>query len=71
MEVMYQGESQKQRTGEPDMLKELMGPHFSKSIENELFVLRDDKRESKSNSISPKIMIWMERNYAMPVKRTM
>lgn len=34
MEVMYQGESQKQRTGEPDMLKELMGPHFSKSREN-------------------------------------
>lgn len=46
MEVMYQGESQKQRTGEPDMLKELMRPNFSKSIENQ-FLLKEMTREKE------------------------
>lgn len=68
MEIMYQGESQKQRTEEPDMLKELMGPHFSKSIEK--FFFRDDQRERNRNSVSPKMMTWIERNYPIPVKRT-
>lgn len=70
MEVIYQGESEKQRTGEPDMLKELMGPKFSKSIENSRF-LRVDRSENNSCSVSPKIMTWMERNYLVSVKRTM
>lgn len=30
MEALHHGESEKQRTGEPDMLKEIMGPNFSK-----------------------------------------
>lgn len=45
MEIMYQRESQKQRTEEPDMLKELMGPHFSKSIEN--FFFKEMTREKE------------------------
>lgn len=69
MEVMYQGESGKRRTGEPDTLKELMGPTFPKSIENSHY-LRDDQSESNSCSVSPRIIMWMERNYLMPVKRT-
>lgn len=69
MEVIYQGESEQQGTREPDMLKELMGPNFSESIENSRF-LRADQSESNSCSVLPKIMTWMERNYVMPVKRT-
>lgn len=65
---MYQGEVQKQRTGELDMLKELMGPHFSKHRKLIIFLKRDDQRERNSNLVSPKIMTWMERNYPMPVK---
>lgn len=64
---MYQGESEKQKTREPDMLKELMGPYFSKSTENACF-LRADQSESNSCSVSLKIMMWMERNYLTPVK---
>lgn len=70
MEVIYQGESEKWRTGEPDMLKELMRPNFSRSIEN-LHFLRVDPSESNSCSVCPKVMMWMERNYLMPVKGTM
>lgn len=67
MEAIYHRVSQKQRTGEPDMLKELMGPNFSKSIENSHF-LGADQSENNSCSVLPKTMIRMERNYLMPVK---
>lgn len=69
MEATHQGESEKQRTGEPHMLKEITGPNFLKSMENSHF-LRVDQSESSDCSISPKIMMWMERNHLMPVKTT-
>lgn len=46
MEIMYQGESQKQRTEEPDMLKELMGTSFFQK-HRKIFFLKEMTRDKE------------------------